>query len=1515
MSLLLPFRRMSFLLLLGIALCVRAGGQCSDWSAQASVSASSLCAASGGFNVSLHGGDVANLSNIRYGVPLTATGFSVPLNSSPAFTGIPAGTFQVSVVASCNGTFVGRNTTVTIPGSYTAPVLVAGLGRASFSCGATGRLNASVSGGSAPFTFRLTSTPTGYAGPTTIVSATNGAVFDNLPAGNYAVQVSDACMNGTIPRSVTIPSINEAALPLKYTDPVSAGCDTLVVDFPRIDDYNTGFEGYRYDTAIKATMSISGGIAGTSVRFSLAQGRVAIRLPAGMSLKDVYGKMITYTVYLPCGAPVVRTYTIGPGDFTIDPYQHCNRDVDVWMSDLGKMCFPLQYVARNLLTNQLYGPVTVNGGAAVLRGLPLGSYAITVTTADGYTKTNTHNFPPVVGNPYSVRVLPGTNGLQGYAEGFRFSTSGPANSSRSIELFSGSVGYSAVETWYGNLDFVVRENSTPGPATVKFPAGTYVWKITDDCGTYYLTVQVTAADLCSFVIDSVEQIHTCQGVLIRPWIRGAQNGVSVQTATYNLLFNGRQMYSSSSIWPFYNSGTQILLTRPGRYTIMASTQGNYPPLLGRYYPYGGFTLGYPNMYQVTQDIIVPDLSVSVDINATQGFLCKGAAAGSAQLYVKGSGGMPFRRAGGYYQYSLAASGNGLAGPYIATNITGIFTGFGGNVGGSYDVKVTDSCGGFAVQQVRILDLGTVPLISSSGYVGCAGGRVQLSALFLPNATYSWTGPNGFTSTQRNPVIDPLTNSSIGVYRVAIHSSECNAPLTDTTILTLNPPPPKPVITFSCDPRPPLVTVVNPSPGISYKWQVGYLVVSGSGPRYVYAPLESGGTPFSTRMFVQGSLAAVAIDTLTGCQTHSDSLRFDAEPYDTLRATILTTRLRICTGDTTTLIAGGFTSQTPAFQWLRNGIPIPGETKRALITSQPGDYRVFIDEGTCSKDTSPAVNIRIVSPPRAQLSASDTVICSGDTARLFTAGGPDYEFSWPMNGSSIPGAFDSSTGATQTGTYQVLVSNGGCIAQSRPVFIRVNPAPALNLSPNTDQQICPGQRVIFNAGGGPGVGYSWTRNGTVIPGASSDTLIVRQAGVYGVIANMPSCPAARSPLVQVRLLAASLTLPPDTTICSDGPFRIQLQIDTGFTSIAWNSGATDRGIDVTVPGLYWVTAGNRCGTFADSFRVRHIEEFRPRWPLDTTICNAAGVSLLRVPAILSDIRWNTGAQTSSIITRKPGRYWVEGISPCGMIRDTIDIRFCIPKILHLGISADTLCVGDCIRPIASVDNYPVNFYWSLRGAKPDTGWSPHPGTFCFDSPGIYSLRLRVDNPGGQDSLGQDVIVAEKPKPRFRDTTITAPYRAKVILPACADAAHADWYRNDTLICRDCPGLSLDAIYYYNTYKCVLRNASCPDSCSYAMRVVDIPHQIWLPDAFTPNGDGRNDRFGIITDNPNVQAINFEVFNRWGQRVYTGNLNNAGWDGSFGGKPAEMGTYFWQLRYRVLDKPDVTHYIKGDILLVR
>lgn len=89
-------------------------------------------------------------------------------------------------------------------------------------------------------------------------------------------------------------------------------------------------------------------------------------------------------------------------------------------------------------------------------------------------------------------------------------------------------------------------------------------------------------------------------------------------------------------------------------------------------------------------------------------------------------------------------------------------------------------------------------------------------------------------------------------------------------------------------------------------------------------------------------------------------------------------------------------------------------------------------------------------------------------------------------------------------------------------------------------------------------------------------------------------------------------------------------------------------------------------------------------------------------------------------------------------------------------------------------------------------------------------------------------------------------------------------------------------------------------------------IFVPNAFSPNGDGLNDM--LVPRTVGYSRINyFHIFNRYGQKVYTSsNDNYPAWDGKFNGKLSEMGVYYWVINVTAADGTKVTK--KGDITLI-
>ncbi|MEP7237704.1 MAG: PKD domain-containing protein [Ferruginibacter sp.] len=112
--------------------------------------------------------------------------------------------------------------------------------------------------------------------------------------------------------------------------------------------------------------------------------------------------------------------------------------------------------------------------------------------------------------------------------------------------------------------------------------------------------------------------------------------------------------------------------------------------------------------------------------------------------------------------------------------------------------------------------------------------------------------------------------------------------------------------------------------------------------------------------------------------------------------------------------------------------------------------------------------------------------------------------------------------------------------------------------------------------------------------------------------------------------------------------------------------------------------------------------------------------------------------------------------------------------------------------------------------------------------------------------------------------------------------------------------------------VSNSTGCFDYDSIRVHVFKINPDLYVPNAFTPNADGDNDIFRPIPIGMKSVDI-FRVYNRWGQMLYSGTGNGAGWDGKFAGRPQEAATYVWYAEG--VDYLDHKLKRKGTVILIR
>lgn len=110
--------------------------------------------------------------------------------------------------------------------------------------------------------------------------------------------------------------------------------------------------------------------------------------------------------------------------------------------------------------------------------------------------------------------------------------------------------------------------------------------------------------------------------------------------------------------------------------------------------------------------------------------------------------------------------------------------------------------------------------------------------------------------------------------------------------------------------------------------------------------------------------------------------------------------------------------------------------------------------------------------------------------------------------------------------------------------------------------------------------------------------------------------------------------------------------------------------------------------------------------------------------------------------------------------------------------------------------------------------------------------------------------------------------------------------------------------------VTTNAGCTASGKVTVQVF---HPLQIPNAFTPNGDGKNDVFRVPASN-GVNIRNFVVFDRWGTRVFSAQNNAAGWDGTVDGHPQPTGVYVYIIEYQDPVSGQWL-YAKGSVTLIR
>ncbi|TNF32417.1 MAG: T9SS type A sorting domain-containing protein, partial [Bacteroidetes bacterium] len=315
-------------------------------------------------------------------------------------------------------------------------------------------------------------------------------------------------------------------------------------------------------------------------------------------------------------------------------------------------------------------------------------------------------------------------------------------------------------------------------------------------------------------------------------------------------------------------------------------------------------------------------------------------------------------------------------------------------------------------------------------------------------------------------------------------------------------------------------------------------------------------PYMTSTLIDGqTVAVVGVDT-SSCTSTSPGLTYEVLPTP---AVTLTLPSLACTSTDSLLFTGGF-PLGGEYTVVYGNIPITGDIFFPNLAGAGAinvDYTFTASNG-CS--TTASADYNVIAAPVVDL-GNDTTVC----AITLDAGAGYASYEW--NTSDVT----QTLAITQTGGYEVIVTDAnGCVG-SDDIVVVVNPIPAPVVTPGPVVEFCIGEYVTFNAQ--PGfVSYDWSTGSTLDTAfvTTSDTVVLNVTNQFGCVGT-----AEVIAIMNVPQPGAQITWNGPLEFCIGG--SVTLNAGPGYASYLWNTGSTTQTINAIETGEYTVIVldGNGC----------------------------------------------------------------------------------------------------------------------------------------------------------------------------------------------------------------------------------------------------------------------------------------------------------------------------------------------------
>ena len=257
-----------------------------------------------------------------------------------------------------------------------------------------------------------------------------------------------------------------------------------------------------------------------------------------------------------------------------------------------------------------------------------------------------------------------------------------------------------------------------------------------------------------------------------------------------------------------------------------------------------------------------------------------------------------------------------------------------------------------------------------------------------------------------------------------------------------------------------------------------------------------------------------------------------------------------------------------------------------------------------------------------------------------------------------------------------------------------------------------------------------------------------------------------------------------------------------------------------------------------------------------------------------------------------RHWM--VSSQGCASDTLEYTiakiFENPRPVDFTFTSDSLCPGSIITFTASGSTAVVGWLWDFGNYE--TSVTPPPLLFRYNRSGDFTASLRITDANGCGSSAMTKPVRISPTPRVDAGVDRSVLKGQSVrLSGFVTGAGPFDYAWSPPLYLDNPAIPnplvtpLADIGY--SLKVTDRQSGCSGSDSVKVSILE---KFTVPNTFTPNGDGINDRWEIASLGQYTGCV-VEVYNVWGQRVYRSVGYASPWDGTANGRKVPAGTYYY------------------------